>query len=169
MLFSSYTLEHPQTFNLNIYAMTLLKFNRQNGLFPWGNDAFKNLLSFDPFVNDDFTFDNGILPAMNIQEKDDLFEIEFAVPGFSKEDFNITLDENILHVSGEKTQEEEETTENYKRKEFSFNSFKRSLKLPASADLEVNVNATYKKGILQLQLAKKEAVKTSPEKQIKIS
>jgi HSP20 family protein len=106
---------------------------------------------------------------MNIQEKEDLFEIEFAVPGFSKEDFNITLDENILHVSGEKTQKQEETTENYTRKEFSFNSFKRSLKLPASVDLEVNVNATYKKGILQLQLAKKEAVKTSPEKQIKIS
>jgi HSP20 family protein len=102
MLFSSCILEHPQTFNLNIYAMTLLKFNRQNGLFPWRNDAFKSLLSFDPFVNDDFTFDNGIIPAMNIQEKDDLFEIEFAVPGFSKEDFNITLDENILHVSGEK-------------------------------------------------------------------
>jgi len=149
--------------------MTLLKFNTQNALFPWRNDAFKNLLSFDPFVNDDFTFDNGILPAMNIQEKEDLFEIEFAVPGFSKEDFNITLDENILHVSGEKTQEEEETAENYTRKEFSYNSFKRSLKIPANADLEANVNATYKKGILQLQLAKKEAAKTIPKKQIEIS
>ena len=149
--------------------MTLLKFNTQNSLFPWRNDAIKNLLSFDPFVNDDFTFDNGILPAMNIQEKEDLFEIEFAVPGFSKEDFNITLDENILHVSGEKTQEEEETAENYTRKEFSYNSFKRSLKIPANADLEANVNATYKKGILQLQLAKKEAAKTIPKKQIEIS
>ena len=47
-------------------------------------------------------------PALNIKEKDDHFEIELAAPGFSKKDFEITLDEGYLNISAKKTTKEEE-------------------------------------------------------------
>ena len=149
--------------------MSLIKFNNRNKLFPsWNNDSLKSFLSSDDFFNNDFFEEDSLMPAMNVKEHDDDFEIEFAAPGFSKKDFEVTIDDNILNVCGEKKTEVEEKEEDYTRKEFSYNSFKRSLSLPKTVSADQNVKATYKNGILKLNLLKKEEVKEQLKKVIEV-
>jgi HSP20 family protein len=148
--------------------MSLIKFNNRNRLFPWSNTDLKSFLGSDDFFNEDFFAEDSLMPAMNVKENPKDFQIEFAAPGFSKEDFNVSIDNNILQVSGEKRNEKEEKDDTYSRKEFSYNSFKRSLKLPTNVNTEKEAQATYKDGILKLHLLKKELDKPSNIKQIKI-
>lgn len=148
--------------------MSLIKSKNRNRLFPWSNEGLKNLLSSDSFFNDDFFEEDSLMPAMNIKEHEDDYEIEFAAPGFSKKDFEVTINNDILNVCGEKKKEEEEKEEGYTRKEFSYNSFKRSLKLPDSVNTSQDVKATYKNGILKLNLLKKEEAKKAPKKVIEV-
>ncbi|HCY82953.1 MAG TPA: heat-shock protein [Xanthomarina gelatinilytica] len=148
--------------------MSLIKFNNRNRLFPWSNTDLKSFLGSDDFFNDDFFSEDSLMPAMNVKENPTDFQIEFAAPGFSKEDFEVSIDNDILHVSGEKSKEKEQEDDNYSRKEFSYNTFKRSLKLPASVNTEKEAQATYKDGILKLQLSKKEAEKPSNRKRIEV-
>jgi HSP20 family protein len=149
--------------------MTLIKFNNRNRLFPsWSNESLKNFLGSDDFFNNDFFEEDSLMPAMNVKEHEKDFEIEFAAPGFSKKDFEVTINENILNVCGEKKKETEENQEDYTRKEFSYNSFKRSLQLPKSVNADQNVKATYKNGILKLNLEKKAEVKAKPKKVIEV-
>ncbi|WP_428741013.1 Hsp20/alpha crystallin family protein [Tenacibaculum sp.] len=143
--------------------MSLIKFNDKRGLFPlWTNEGLRN------FFNTDFFEENSLMPAMNVKEQDDNFEIEFAAPGFSKKDFEITIDNNVLNVSGEKKHEAEEKEENYTRKEFSYNSFKRSLSLPESINTDQDVKAIYENGILKLNLQKKKGPDEKPKKIIEV-
>tara|TARA_R110002096_G_scaffold202192_1_gene386825 strand:+ start:256 stop:708 length:453 start_codon:yes stop_codon:yes gene_type:complete len=149
--------------------MSLIKINNRNRLFPsWNNDSLKSFLSSDDFFNNDFFEEDSLMPAMNVKEHDDEFEIEFAAPGFSNKDFEVTIDDNILNVCGEKKTELEEKEEDYTRKEFSYNSFKRSLSLPKTVNADQNVKATYKNGILKLNLQKKVEAKEQPKKIIEV-
>jgi len=146
--------------------MSLIKFNDR---FPWNNSVFTNFLNADDFFNDDFFAKDSLMPAMNVKENDNDFEIELAAPGFSKNDFDVTIDDTGLHISAEKKLKKEEKEEGYLRKEFSYNSFKRSLRLPESINLDKKVKAIYKDGILKFNLLKKEEVKVIPKKVIEIS
>ena len=149
--------------------MSLIKFNNRNRLFPsWNNESLKTFLSNDDFFNNDFFDEDGLMPAMNVKEHKNDFEIEFAAPGFSKKDFEVTIDDNVLNVCGEKKEEKEEKDEDYTRKEFNYNSFKRSLTLPKSVNADQDIKATYKNGILKLNLLKKEEAKAQPKKVIEV-
>lgn len=155
--------------------MTVIKANKRKRLFPlgsdptlWNSNPFQNFMNYNNLFNDDFFEGDSLLPAMNVKENDDNFEIEFAAPGFSKKEFEITIENDILHVSGERSTEKEETDEDYSRKEFNYNSFRRSLKLPANINTESNLKATYKNGILKLNLLKVKEIKKDIEKQIEI-
>ncbi|GAA4241334.1 Hsp20/alpha crystallin family protein [Winogradskyella psychrotolerans] len=149
--------------------MSLIKFNNRNRLFPsWNNEGLKNFLSNDDFFNNDFFDEDGLMPAMNVKEHDNDFEIEFAAPGFTKKDFEVTIDDNVLNVCGEKKEEKEEKKEDYTRKEFNYNSFKRSLSLPKTVNTDQDVKATYKNGILKLNLLKKEEAKGQAKKVIEV-
>jgi HSP20 family protein len=167
---------------------TLMKRRRRNGLHPlenklvtpWSNSLLRpftsslfspslnNLVRFDDIFKDDFLEDNSLMPALNIKEHEEDFEIELAVPGFNKKDFEVTIEEDVLHVCGEKEVENEEKEDNYSRKEFSYKSFQRSIILPASVDLEQDVKATYKNGILKVKLLKQEekAIEKEPLKKV---
>ena len=133
---------------------------------PWENSMLKNLISVDDFFEED-----SLMPAMNVSETADKLNIELAAPGFTKKDFEVTLDEDGLHISAEKSEKEEEEDKKtgFYRKEFSYNSFKRSLKLPVSVDQEEKVKATYKNGILNITLNKKEEQKELPTKKIEVA
>ncbi len=148
--------------------MSLIKFN-EPFRFPWNTSALTNFLNAEDFFNDDFFAKGSLMPAMNIKENDNNFEIELAAPGFSKKDFEVTIDDTGLHISAEKSKKGEEEKEGYLCKEFSYNSFKRSMRLPENIDLDKNVKATYKDGILQFNLLKKEEAKTLPKKIIEIA
>lgn len=148
--------------------MSLVKTNKRNG------NMFPTLVS-DFFNNDNFFGNNwfekefaNTLPAVNIKENDKQFTIEFAAPGFKKDDFNIQVEENTLNISAEKKEEKNEETEKFTRKEFSYNSFSRSFTLPQTVDAD-KIDAKYADGILHLNISKKEEAKTLPKKEIKVS
>lgn len=146
--------------------MSLIKFNDR---LPWNNTVFTNFLNADDFFNDDFFAKDSLMPAMNVLENENDFEIELAAPGFSKDDFNVIIDDNGLHISAENSKKEEKEEEGYLRKEFNYNSFKRSLRLPESVNLKEEVKANYKNGILKLNLLKREEAKVLPRKVIEVS
>ena len=136
------------------------------------------LVRFNPnFVNrvfDDF-FNNvptrpafsGTLPAVNVKETEDDFQLELAVPGLNKEDFNVKVDDGVLTISAERKNEETENKEGYTRREFRYTNFTRRFTLPESAD-ENTIAATYTNGILAVTLPKKEEAKPQPARLIEI-
>lgn len=136
--------------------MTLVKFN--NGLKANANPFFSDV--FDSIVNDSFLSDKLVarVPAVNIAENDNEFQIELAVPGLKKEDFKINLDKNVLSISAEKKTENNQETKKYSKREYSYNSFVRSFTLPDSADY-AKIEADYADGILKLTVAKREEAK----------
>lgn len=127
--------------------------------FPVWGDVFGNIFNND-WVNVPLNFKDsfGNFPAVNILETENDFRIEMAVPGKTKEDFKIDVDQNVLTISSEKTESKEEKEENFTRREFNYQSFRRSFKLPEIADAE-NTNASYKDGILNVSVPKKETKK----------
>lgn len=145
--------------------MTLVKFNPEkkgNALMPGFNDIFES------FFNDSFLSDRMIsrVPAANISETTDNFHIELAAPGLRKEDFKLSLEQNVLSISAEQHQESTDQQKNYNKREFSYNSFVRSFTLPDSVN-DSNIEAEYADGILKINIAKKEEAK-SVRRQIEV-
>ena len=104
------------------------------------------------------------IPAVNIRETDDQYEIKMAAPGLDKNDFKIDVNGTMVTISAEKDEKKEEKDEDYTRKEYSFTSFSRSFSLPENIDPS-KIDATYVHGELKLLLPKKEeAKKTVPQK-----
>lgn len=114
-------------------------------------------------------FNTGItLPRVNIKENADTFIVEMAVPGLKKSDFHIDIDNQVLSISTETKEENEQKEENYTRREFGYSSFKRTFTLPESVN-DKKINASYNEGILSIYLPKKEEAKQKPARTIKIS
>ena len=142
----------------------------EDRLFPSNLNDLQNFFRFEDVFNGDFMEEDSLMPSMNVKEQKNNFEIEFAAPGFNKKDFEVTIDGNVLNVEGKKSEKTEEEEENYTCKEFSYKSFKRSSTLPESIDLNQEVKAAYKDGILKINLEKKpEAKKISTKKVVKIA
>ncbi len=140
------------------------------------NQNFPTLSNWlDDIINRDLpsvfasNFNTGItLPKVNIKETPDDFLVEMAVPGLKKSDLHIYIDNLVLSISSETTEENEQKEENYTRREFGYSAFKRTFTLPESVD-EEKINANYKEGILSILLPKKEEAKQKPARSIKIS
>ena len=121
------------------------------------------------FLSNLFETQTGIsMPSVNIIEGKDEFKIEVAAPGLEKKDFKIDLNNNVLTISSEKEAKNEESSEKYMRREFSYSSFQRSFALPNTVDAE-KINAVYKDGVLNISIPKKEEAKEKPARTIKIS
>ncbi|MBZ9651242.1 Hsp20/alpha crystallin family protein [Psychroflexus montanilacus] len=128
---------------------------------------FDRLFNNDMF-NRDFSETNTTLPSVNIKETEDKFGVEVAVPGFNKKDFNIELNNNELTISSEKKEKNEQKDgERYTRREFSYQSFRRTFTLPNTVDGE-KISAQYKDGVLHVDIPKREEAKPKPPKQIAI-
>lgn len=108
-----------------------------------------------------------MFPAINIIENEKNFEVEMAVPGFKKEDFKVDIDKSRLIISAETKKEIEKEEKNYKRREFSYNSFKRAFALPENVD-EDSVDAVYKDGVLHLKVSKKKLEEKVTTRQINV-
>lgn len=128
----------------------------------------------DDFFGSDFWNDRYNLglsttkPAVNVVEAEKEYRIEMATPGISKKDIKIDLNKNILSISYENEQTNEENKDNYMRREFCYSTFKRSFTLPESVNAE-KISARQENGILFVHIPKKpEAVEKGP-KQISIS
>ena len=147
--------------------MSLIKFNRSR--FPWFNGDITDWMSTDGFFEDEFFSKNKSMPAMNVKDNDDNFEIELAVPGFSKDEIDVTVADDILSVSASKKKEDVEKKENYSRKEFSYKSFERKLQIPTTVNQEQEVSANYQDGILKLILQKSKEIKAPEKRKIEIA
>ena len=147
--------------------MSIVKSNRRG--FPWINDEFTSLLNPKDFFTDDFSLNQGTIPPMNVKETKSNFEVEFAVPGFTKDEIKIVLEGDYLKVSAHTSLEKEKTDDDYSRKEFSYSEFERKFKLPSNVETTKKVNAHYINGILTLTLVKKEEIKENAKKVIEIT
>ena len=151
--------------NLKTLNMSIVKFRH------YPAKSFNNLIDdFFPQLpsllwNENASGFSHVAPV-NITQSETGYELEIIAPGFTKDDFKIQLEKNLLTVSAEKKEEEENQTGKQIRKEFKFQSFKRSFTVDEKIDTE-KVEAKYENGILLITLANKEEVKT-PTKQITI-
>ncbi|MEP7258260.1 MAG: Hsp20/alpha crystallin family protein [Flavitalea sp.] len=97
-------------------------------------------------------------PAANIYETAQAYHVDLNAPGRSKEDFKVNIEKDLLTISYEKKEEQKAEGVNAIRREFNFNSFKRSFSLDEKVNT-TGVNAKYENGILKIELPKKEEVK----------
>lgn len=145
--------------------MSLIK---RNGNFSSLRSMMNELMNADRFLDRNPFFSEPLqVPAVNIKETDNAFELSLAAPGLEKKDFKVEVDNNLLTISAERKQEKEEKDNDYTRKEFSYSSFMRSFELPSYVNAEA-IDAQYKEGILILTLPKKEEAKTKQRKEITI-
>ena len=148
--------------------MTLLK--RSDSYYPSIPSFIDNLFSRDwmDWSNLNFSSTNTTLPAVNIRETENEYELEVAAPGMKKSDFKINLDKNQLTISSELQEGKKASDDNYSRKEFSYMSFQRSFTIPEHVVDGDKISAKYLDGILRVRLPKMEEAKPKPAREIKI-
>ena len=138
--------------------MTLVKCNprRVNNVWNTGIDRwFDNFLNSDLKLSDDIS---TVQPVVNVEETENEYLISAELPGMDKKDINISIDDNVLSISGEKKSETKSEDKNYHRFERNYGKFYRSFELPHSVDRE-NIDASYKNGVLNISLPKAEEAK----------
>jgi len=150
--------------------MTLVKRN--------GNLLNPLPMLFDDFFNRDlfnwnnsnFSDTNSTIPAVNIKETAENYEVEVAAPGMTKKDFKVELDGNALTISSERShQNEGKEAEKYFRREFSYQSFQRTFTLQKDVVDIDKIEARYENGLLHLLIPKKEEVRQKLPRLIQIS
>ncbi len=149
--------------------MSLIKNNRNSfSAIPALVDDFlgRELFNWD---NNHFSSTQTTVPAVNIQESADNFEVEVAAPGMEKQDFKIQLENNTLTISSKKEQNQEKQEANYTRREFSYQSFQRTFLLPKDVVNDEGIVARYDNGVLHLIIPKKEEVKQKGPRLIEIN
>jgi HSP20 family protein len=135
-------------------------------LMPWS--GFGNLKEemdrlFDRLATfrwDEFPAVGDWAPSMDISETKDSLVVKVEVPGMEEKDIKVSLQENLLTITGEKRQEKEEKDERYHRVERSYGSFTRGVRLPVGVDAG-KVVAKFKNGLLTVTLPKTPAAKGS--------
>jgi HSP20 family protein len=110
--------------------------------------------SINDFVGTDF---NLTIPAANIVEHEDNYQIILAAPGLEKTDFTVRVEKDIIHVGAEKTNLALPEGTQVKRKEFNYSKFKRNFTLPENVNTNT-IKAEYTDGILTITLFKKAEV-----------
>ena len=132
-------------------------------------DPFRDLRSLQDEMNRLFsgTFSRGnqdeVLrgawsPSVDIFENKNEIVLEAELPGMNAEDVNISIENNVLTLHGERRFEKKDESDNFHRVERSYGSFTRSFTLPPTVSSE-NAQAEFENGVLRLTLAKREEAK----------
>jgi HSP20 family protein len=98
-------------------------------------------------------------PSLDIQENKDELIVTTDLPGMKKEEIELSVENGVLTISGERKNEESKEEGGWQRLERSYGSFQRSVALPRGVD-ESKVKAEYKDGVLKVTLNKSEISKT---------
>lgn len=146
-----------------------------------GTQALSKGTAKVPSVFDDFFkpwnewFETGSLwgrtmnvPAVNITETENEYQVSLAAPGLKKEDFKIGVEGNMLTISSEKEESHEDKDQKFTRKEYNYSSFSRSFTLPDEVNRE-KIDARYEEGVLKIALPKKEETKKASAQQIAVN
>ncbi len=117
---------------------------------------------FAPFralERSDFGFDEDVWsPAIDVREGDDELVVSADLPGLTKDDIEVTVEDNRLTVSGERKRDEEAKDDHFHRIERAYGRFSRTLTLPSAVKAEA-VKASFKDGILSVTVPKAEVAK----------
>lgn len=113
---------------------------------------------FAEFKLDEFPVTGEWAPMMDVTETKDAVMVKAEVPGMDPKDIQISLQEQLLTIKGEKHQEKEEKEERYYRMERSYGVFTRTVRLPVAVDGS-KVSASFKNGLLTVTLPKTPAAK----------
>src|SRR5215204_4494859 len=97
-------------------------------------------------------------PSVDIYENKDHIVLEAELPGMNREDFDLTVENNVITLRGERRFEKKEDTDNYHRVERAYGSFTRSFTLPNTVSGE-GASADYRNGVLRVTLPKREETK----------
>ena len=141
-------IEKSNTFKFD--TMNLVRRQPSNFLPSFLDEMFAN----DRVYTSDFQ--SRQLPAVNIQETEQAFVLELAVPGLKKEDLTVEVEKELLSITSEATKSADTTT-SYTRKEYSFEDFRRTFSIPESVETK-KIDAQYHEGILTVSLPKKKEV-----------
>jgi HSP20 family protein len=128
--------------------------NRLNSLFGNLNNENESALTTASFV-----------PAVDVYEDEKKVVLKLEVPGIAEKDLDVSVENNVLTVKGERKFSAEEKEENFHRIERRYGSFYRAFTLPSTVDTET-IDAKYDAGVLRLELKKKPEAQP---KQIKVS
>lgn len=149
--------------------MTLLTVKPQSGRIhsPRFSNLIENIFDneFPAFLGNEFFKHTG--PSVNIKEASDAYLIEVMAPGFSKENFSVKVEEQILSISGEAKEEKLEEGTKFTRKEFAQTNFSRSFTLPKTVVAD-KIAAGYENGVLKVTLPKMEEAKSKGTIAVKI-
>lgn len=118
-----------------------------------------NTLAEDEEETSVYSFD----PAIDIRENDDGFDLTAELPGIDKDDVNISLNDNVLTISGEKKNSVDKENARCYRSERVFGKFERNFRLPDETDQE-KIEANFKNGMLHLNIPKREKAKPKERK-----
>lgn len=143
---------------------------RRNEMYPVWSTFFNNFINRDwtEWETRNFSDTNTTLPSVNIKEGQDNYDVEMAAPGLEKKDFKIELKNGVLRISSEKKVKDElKKGYHFTRREYSYQSFDRSLTLPDTVEGE-KISAKYEDGILRIVIPKKEDSKKNPVRIIDI-
>ncbi|MGB7922474.1 MAG: Hsp20/alpha crystallin family protein [Pyrinomonadaceae bacterium] len=133
-------------------------------------DPFRDLRNLQEEVNRLFSSnlsrsfgDEGIArgswnPSVDIYENKDQIVLEAELPGMNREDFDVSIENNVITVRGERRFEKKDESDSYHRVERSYGSFTRSFTLPQTVSADT-ASAEYKNGVLRVTLPKREEVK----------
>lgn len=148
----------------------LMPFKRQSAVpnvFSEMDDMLKKMWYGFPFHNLEEDVDVAWSPRLDVSETDNGLEIVADLPGMDKKDINVSIEENLLTIKGEKKEEKESKDKHYHTIERRSGSFYRALRLPVEVEKD-KVEAAFKDGVLTLRLPKtKESKKKVAQIEIK--
>ncbi len=122
--------------------------------FYWDIDTL-----FDDLFSSKALGSTEVFPRVDVAEDDRAIRVTAEIPGLTEKDINVTVEKNVLTISGEKKEEREEKDEkrNIVMSERRFGSFCRSMRLPEGIKAE-EINAEFKNGVLTIDLPKSEQI-----------
>lgn len=129
------------------------------------NDEISSILSrhFDDIYSDYGNFNDKMPMPVEISDKKEEYDIRAELPGVKKEDLDIDLNDNYLTIRATKTEEHDEKDNSYKKSEFKYGEFSRSIYLPQDVDYD-KIDAKLEHGILKIKAPKLEKEKDTVKK-----
>ncbi|MCD6080217.1 MAG: Hsp20/alpha crystallin family protein [Candidatus Omnitrophica bacterium] len=133
-------------------------------------DPFKDLFDLQKEINrlfetsfsrlpQRFISEESFAPAIDLYEDENEYVVEAELPGLKQDEIKVSVEDDILTISGEKKREKEVKEGNLYRSERFYGKFERQIVLPQNAEKD-NIKASYKNGVLKVVIPKKEEAKS---------
>ena len=129
------------------------------------NDEISSILSrnMEGLFPDYFPEEDKLAMPVELKEKDNEYTVRAELPGVKKEDLDIDIDKNYITINAKKEEEKEEDSKTYKKSEFRYGEFSRTVYFPQEIDVE-KTKAKLEHGVLKIDAPKKEAEKENRKK-----